>query len=414
MSAWLSLKLDQLGTVERGRSRHRPRNDPALYGGSYPFIQTGDVKAAGLRLYEFDQTYNETGLAQSRLWPEGTLCFTIAANIGDTAILGLPACFPDSIVGFTPYPKKSDVLFVKYLLDYAKMRFSAISRGATQDNLSLQKLLSQDLLVPPLEIQRRIASILGAYDDLIEVNRRRVAVLEEMARGLFEDWFVRFRFPGHENVPIIDASDGRLPEAWEAKTINEASSYVNRGIAPKYDESSDTLVVNQKCIRDGRLSLSLARRQLKVPPLDKVVQEGDILINSTGVGTLGRVAQAEEVPQGLTVDSHVTIVRPICPGDRDFLGLLMSSMQPTFEQLGAGSTGQTELSRHAVGAQVVTWPPEDLRIEFGKLVRPMRTLVSELMRQNACLATSRDLLLPRLISGQLSVEAAERQLEDAA
>ena len=170
MSEWQPMRLDQLGTVDRGRSRHRPRNDPALYGGNYPFVQTGDVKAAGLRLFEYDQTYNEVGLAQSRLWPVGTLCFTIAANIGDTAILGVPACFPDSIVGFTPYPDKADVVFVKYALDYVKVRFAAISKGATQDNLSLEKLLSQNLLVPSLKTQRRIASILGAYDDLIEVK----------------------------------------------------------------------------------------------------------------------------------------------------------------------------------------------------------------------------------------------------
>lgn len=190
MSEWRSTRLDQLGTVERGRSRHRPRNDPSLYGGQYPFVQTGDVKAAGLRLYQYAQTYNEAGLAQSRLWPAGTLCFTIAANIGDTSILGIPACFPDSVVGFTPHPDKADVVFVKYALDYAKTRFSAISGGATQDNLSLEKLVSQDLMVPSLEAQRRIASILGAYDDLIEVNRRRIAVLEELARRMFEETYV--------------------------------------------------------------------------------------------------------------------------------------------------------------------------------------------------------------------------------
>lgn len=224
------MRLDQLGTVERGRSRHRPRNDPALYGGDYPFVQTGDVKAAGLRLFEYEQTYNDLGLAQSRLWPAGTLCFTIAANIGDTAILGIPACFPDSIVGFTPYADKADVVFVKYALDYAKIRFAAISKGATQDNLSLEKLLSQDLLVPPLEIQRRIAGILGAYDDLIEVNRRQIAVLEEMARGLFDEWFVRFRFPGHEGVAIEDTPDGALPAGWCRAKVGKLLQKISRPV----------------------------------------------------------------------------------------------------------------------------------------------------------------------------------------
>ena len=286
--------------------------------------------------------------------------------------------------------------------------------AASQANVSPTQVESLAIGLPPLDIQRRIASILGAYDDLIEVNRRRVAVLEEMARGLFEEWFVRFHFPGHEAVSIIDTVDGPLPEGWDWCSVGEVASYVNRGIAPKYDEESATLVISQKCIRDHRLSFQPARRQSKSPPPPKIVQEGDVLINSTGVGTLGRVAQAEGVPEGLTVDSHVTIVRPSGPADRDYLGLTLLRLQPVFELLGAGSTGQTELSRGAVEAQTLIWAPIDLREHFGRIVRPMRTLASQLLNQNELLAASRDLLLPRLISGQLSVEAAEQVLEDAA
>lgn len=271
-----------------------------------------------------------------------------------------------------------------------------------------------DFDLPAIDTQRRVASILGTYDDLIEVNRRRVAVLEDMAHGLLQEWFVRFRFPGHEGVPLVDTPDGPLPQGWERKAVEEVTSFINRGIAPKYSDDSETLVVNQKCIRDGRVNLALARRQIKTPPVAKRVQVGDVLINSTGVGTLGRVAQAEEVPEGLTVDSHVTIVRPERGEDRDYLGLLLLSLQSTFENLGIGSTGQTELSRQAIGAQVVSWAPPGLRMSFGATVRPMRSLVVELMKQNERLAAARDLLLPRLISGQLSFEAAERELEQAA
>ena len=125
------LTLDQLGEVARGRSRHRPRDAAFLYGGPFPFIQTGDVKRAGLYLTEYEQTYSEAGLAQSRLWPAGTLCITIAANIADTAILGIDACFPDSVIGFTADPENADVCFVKYLFDAVlKMRFRSFTQGA--------------------------------------------------------------------------------------------------------------------------------------------------------------------------------------------------------------------------------------------------------------------------------------------
>ncbi|MEH7275928.1 restriction endonuclease subunit S, partial [Neobacillus vireti] len=101
-----SYKLNELGTVSRGKSRHRPRDDKSLYGGKYPFIQTGDVKKANFYIRDFKQTYNEKGLAQSKLWNKGTLCITIAANIAETAILDIDACFPDSIVGFIPDENK--------------------------------------------------------------------------------------------------------------------------------------------------------------------------------------------------------------------------------------------------------------------------------------------------------------------
>ncbi len=184
MTEWAPHTLDELGTVERGRSRHRPRNDPTLYGGEYPFFQTGDVKAAEFHLTSYSQTYNEQGLAQSRLWPADTLCITIAANIAESAILGIPGCFPDSVVGFTSFPEVADVRYVKYLLDATKLRMQAVSRGTTQDNLSLDKLLSFRMNVPPLPTQRKIAVVLAAYDELIENNLRRIVILEEMAQGI--------------------------------------------------------------------------------------------------------------------------------------------------------------------------------------------------------------------------------------
>ena len=211
--------IDDLGKLDRGRSRHRPRDDQSLYGGKYPFIQTGDVKHASLYLTSYSQTYNERGLAQSKLWKKGTLCITIAANISDTAILSFDACFPDSILGFLSYKDVSEVKFVKYCFDIYKTTFEAISKGTTQDNLSLEKLRSIKFKIPALPIQRKIAAILSAYDDLIENNNRRIAILEKMAEELFREWFVRLRFPGHESVKIVKG----VPEGWEIRKLPEVA-----------------------------------------------------------------------------------------------------------------------------------------------------------------------------------------------
>jgi type I restriction enzyme S subunit len=415
MSEWPQLPLDALGTVERGRSRHRPRNDPALYGGPYPFVQTGDIKAAGLRLYEYTQTYSEAGLAQSRLWPAGTLCFTIAANIGDTAILGIPACFPDSIVGFTADPDLADPVFVKYALDYAKLRFTSISRGAAQDNLSLEKLLTQQLPVPPLETQRRIASILGGYDDLIEVNRRRVAVLEEMARGLFEEWFVRFRFPGHESVPLVGTPDGPLPEGWSWGQAKEVIAFDPKTKVPKdgdkpfipmgHLDTATSLIASPES-RTGNSGAKFRNGDTLFARITPCLENGKTGLvrslpsaNGVGFGSTEFI-----VMRGERSGPAFTYCLSRLPGFREHARSSMS-----------GASGRQRARTESVETYAMAIPAsDDLFDRFESAVWPMLELVGKLGNMSERLAASRDLLLPRLISGQLSVEAAERDLELAA
>lgn len=145
---WKLKKLIELGSIGRGKSKHRPRNDPSLYGGDYPFIQTGEVKNAPLYITHYSQRYNEKGLAQSKLWKPKTLLITIAANIAETAILTIPACFPDSIVGFVADYEQVTPEFIKFRIDDIKEKMQSFSKGTTQDNLSLEKIKFFDFLLP--------------------------------------------------------------------------------------------------------------------------------------------------------------------------------------------------------------------------------------------------------------------------
>ena len=231
--SWEKKTLDQLGSISRGKSKHRPRNDPKLFCGQYPFIQTSDVKNANFYITEYSETYNEAGLAQSKLWDVGTLCITIAANIADTGILGIPACFPDSVMGFIPYDGVSDVRFVKYCFDLLQRDCKQISQGTAQDNLSWQKLSIIEFPAPPIETQHRIADILSAYDNLIENNRKQIKLLEEAAQRLYKEWFVELRFPGYEHAKIVDG----VPEGWFATNINAVMTF-HRG----YDLTKNNMV----------------------------------------------------------------------------------------------------------------------------------------------------------------------------
>ncbi len=275
--------------------------------------------------------------------------------------------------------------------------------GVAQQHFNVGAAKNLAVYLPPIGLQRRIASVLSAYDDLIENNTRRIELLEEMARRLYEEWFVHFRFPGHEAVKFKETERGRIPSAWSWEKLGDVAVFLSRGISPKYDDSSSCRVINQKCIRDQRLHMALSRRQSKKVPTDKFVQFGDVLINSTGVGTLGRVAQVYEALDEVTVDSHVTIVRAGDDADIDFFGLSLQSLQTHFEAQGVGATGQTELSRTSVGDTVVCWPSTEIQREFGHIVRRMRKACVLYSNKNTNLRNQRDLLLPKLVSGEIDV-----------
>ena len=155
-SQWRWLALPALGELARGKSRHRPRNDNALFGGSYPFIQTGDVSNCDGRIEHYTSTYSDLGLAQSRLWPEGTLCITIAANIAETGILGFDGCFPDSVVGFIADKDRTSERYIEYFIRTVRSDLEAFAPGVAQKNINLSTLSGVFVPIPPLEEQREI------------------------------------------------------------------------------------------------------------------------------------------------------------------------------------------------------------------------------------------------------------------
>ena len=145
--------LSNLGHLARGKSKHRPRNDPRLFGGKYPFIQTGDVRAANRIIREYSQTYNEFGVTQSHLWPKGTLCITIAANIAETAFLGFDACFPDSVVGFTALNGIVIPQYVELFIKAVRVQIEAYAPATAQKNINLTTL--ENLIVPLCSIEEQ-------------------------------------------------------------------------------------------------------------------------------------------------------------------------------------------------------------------------------------------------------------------
>jgi type I restriction enzyme, S subunit len=377
-------------------------------GDSVALIRSQDVRPGRLEAENCARITPKfhASLKKSQLKGGDILVVRVGANRGDSCVVppGLGELNCANIIfarplhsgGFFGFFTRSE--FGQHLLLSA-------TTGAAQGVINTQSVAALPVPVPPWPVQERIASILAAYDDLIENNTRRIAILEEMARRIYQEWFVRFRFPGHEGVRMVESELGLVPGGWRAAALGDVAAYINRGLAPKYDAAAACMVINQKCIRDQRLNLGEARKQGKPVPAEKVVRLGDVLINSTGVGTLGRVAQVLEAIDNCTVDTHVSIVRPGKDCDPDFFGLTLLAQQAHFEAQGVGSTGQTELSRGRIAETSVVVPPLAVQRAFGKLVQPMRRLTVTLQNKNLNLRTTRDLLLPKLISGELDVSA---------
>ncbi|TXI27841.1 MAG: hypothetical protein E6Q60_08660 [Nitrosomonas oligotropha] len=181
---WVYSYLADLGDLGRGKSKHRPRNDPRLFGGIYPFIQTGEVKSANRIIRQYSQTYSDFGLQQSKLWPTGTLCITIAANIAETAFLGFDSCFPDSVVGFSAFKKTIIPEYVDFFIQAARMRIEAYAPATAQKNINLETL--ENLVVPYccLEEQRQILDILEERFSVIDQLSQTITTALQQAEAL--------------------------------------------------------------------------------------------------------------------------------------------------------------------------------------------------------------------------------------
>jgi type I restriction enzyme S subunit len=397
---WKECTLDELGHVSRGRSRHRPRDAAHLYGGPHPFFQTGDIKAAQLYLTEYSQTYSEAGLEQSKKWPAGTLCITIAANIAETAILGIDACFPDSVIGFMADESRCDVRFIKYKLDVVKRTFQQVSQGAAQDNLSQEKLLSFPLLIPGPATQRRIADVLSTYDALIENNRRRMALLEESARLLYQEWFVRLRFPGHEHVRIVDG----VPEGWDTGVIEDfyktASGGTPSRTVPEYFTGDIPWVKTQELPNGFILDTNEKITEDAVKNSSaKIFPNRTLLVALYGatVGEVGILTMDAATNQAccavMPTDDRAHVVHSF---------LFFRENKSQLMALSAGAA-QNNISQQIIREYKMAMPPKSLMSVFVNALEPVFGQSLNLARQNKKLQSARDLLLPRLMSGEVAV-----------
>lgn len=395
---WEKVKLSEVTEyITDGDHQPAPKSDSGVL-----FVKIKDIQDNRLTfdnaLFVPQEYYNR--LPKNRKAEYGDTLYTVVGSYGIPAFVNhnIPFCFERNIALLHP----NNRVIPKYLYYAVNNRIfygnaNNIANGSAQKLIPLSKLAGMEISVPPIERQETIVNILSAYDDLIENNQKQIKLLEEAAQQLYKEWFIDLRFPGHENVKIVDG----VPEGWERMVLSEVTSILKRGISPKYSDNGKYSVINQKCIRSSIMDISESRRQEKeyVPTLN--LQDSDTVICSTGTGTLGRVGRVYGDYPNTTFDSHVTLVR--AKENPNYIYHVVKSQQEYLMGMGRGSTNQQELYRDVIERLVVLCPSQDILLKAERVLNAIHCKIKAVYLQNNLLVESRDRLLPKLMSGEIEV-----------
>jgi len=300
--------------------------------------------------------------------------------------------------------KGNDPEFVYYCMK--GMDFARFNAGAGVPTLNRNHLDSLEVDVPPLPVQRRIAGILSAYDELIENGQRRIRILEAMARALYREWFVHYRFPGHETHPCVLSPLGQIPEGWEVCALVDLVQFKS-GFAFKsgtFTADGEHRLVTIKNVQDGSFNPESVSRMDEIPakmPSHCVLNDSDILLSLTG--NIGRVCLVHNGP--FLLNQRVAKLVPVEDFDwaMTYCMFRESEMQVKLDQLCTG-VAQQNLSPVLASQMEFARPPRELRQKYSELAEPMVRGIVQLYSKIQNLRRTRDLLLPRLLSGQLELE----------
>lgn len=285
-----------------------------------------------------------------------------------------------------------------YLMKWLKPVFKSIASNKQTTGLghiTISDLKKIKVTVPAKDFQDKVAAILTAIDNKISLNAKLNGYLAEYLKSCAKRLYREYERD----------EEADLLEGWHWTTIGEISEMVCRGITPKYNDESDELILGQTCIRNNLVLLDNGRLHAPRKITEKWLKKYDLLINSTGVGSLGRTAQVWFDPSKLVVDSHVTIVRAADPRHALYMGFWAFEHERYIESLHTGSTGQTELPRDHVKAIRLVLPSDAELEKFNAVAQPAVELIVANQKESKRLAELRDTLLPKLMSGEIDVSS---------
>ncbi len=396
---WRKVKLGGIVEVFGGGT---PSTSNSIYwNGNIPWLTPAEVVALnGNRFIEKTERYiTEEGLKNSsaKVMPVNSLLLTSRATIGELVINKVPMATNQGFINIKP--KNVDLFFLYYWLKKNKKYLNQLAVGSTFNELIKSVFKKIDILIPEdINEQKRIADILSAFDDKIELNNKINKTLEEMASAIFKEWFVKFRFPGWEKVKFVDSELGKIPEGWKVVEVKKIFKFQGGSQPPKSEHIYNQREGYIRFIQNRDYTTNSHLTYIPISKKNKICNELDILMDK--YGEVGRVRW------GIAGAYNVALakIEPILPYSREFLRFYFTqeSVRKVIESSAIAST-RGSLNQNTFTGMMIVLPQENLLKMFQEIAESMLIKILQLKVENQKLASLRDLLLPKLMSGEIRV-----------
>lgn len=419
-------KLSQVIDMQRGRFGHRPRNEPKLYGGEYPFIQTGDIVRASQSngKITYSQTLNEFGLKTSRLFGKPVVVITIAANIGDTAILDYPACFPDSLIGMTPKTNELTLQYINLYFKFIKSYLEDLAPQSAQKNINYQQLSPVPIVVPPLDVQHKAVELYEkALQESQEQKQQAQALLASIDTYLLTE--LGITLPEQDNslekrmfrVSSGELSGGRfdatfhldkfknkiiIQSLYPASKIKSAFSFLSG-----YAFSSDDYVKNSSCVlitikNIYENSIDISNSNFLPNTFYEIyskfrVEHDDLVIAMTGA-TIGKVGIYKQ-PDFALLNQRNGIIRSKQNNTYYLMNLLNTKIYQELILLNSVGGAQPNISESAITNLIIPLPPIQKQHEIAEHIQTIRSQAKQLQTQAEQLLANAKAHIEQMILG---------------
>jgi type I restriction enzyme S subunit len=404
MSEWKIVTLESLSRFVTSGGTPRSKIKEYYENGTIPWMKTKEINLG--YVYETEHKITELGLKKSsaKLIPMNSVIIAMygdGGTAGKVAVNKIPLATNQACCNFVIDDSKADFRYIYFYLKESYDELVSLKSGGAQQNLNGQTLKNFPLRIPSLITQKKIASILSAYDELIENNQKRITILEQMAQNIYNEWFVRFRFPNYENVEIVDG----LPKGWEKKPISEyvETQYGYTASAIKNETKPKLLRITD--IVPNQINWSTVPHcEIDNPELEKyTLHEGDIVVARTGANT-GWAKRIGSNPPKSVFASY--LVRLKCKDDTDNIIIgeaVESDLYKKYIQAISTGAAQPQASAILLVMFKTIMPTKEIKLKYNRIISPILKQKQKLLAKNQILKKSRNRLLPRLLSGKLKV-----------